>query len=153
MSLDMGQYAGGLLFKEFTPGHISSVFCARRTVTTIYSPQYRRVLAALGEQDRSVPVDSFFPLRLYEGLELWSRKEDRHLLAVLVLHGPYLSQTMTPTRLRRDRDKWASMILLMGSTGSGKSYFINQLKEGATVVSDSLYSCKLTFHFQKSCSI
>jgi predicted GTPase len=34
------------------------------------------------------------------------------------------------------------MVLLMGSTGSGKSYFVNKLKEGATIESDSLYSCK-----------
>jgi septin family protein len=34
------------------------------------------------------------------------------------------------------------MVMLMGSTGSGKSYFINQLKKGATVESDSLYSCE-----------
>jgi adenylate kinase family enzyme len=36
------------------------------------------------------------------------------------------------------------MVLLMGSTGSGKSFFANKLKEGATnpaIESDSLYSC------------
>jgi predicted GTPase len=49
---------------------------------------------------------------------------------------------MAPKRLQRDRDRFASMILLMGSTGSGKSYFINKLKENATITSDSLYSCK-----------
>jgi hypothetical protein len=40
------------------------------------------------------------------------------------------------------REKYASMVLLMGSTGSGKSFFANKLKEGAAVESDSLYSCK-----------
>lgn len=34
------------------------------------------------------------------------------------------------------------MILVMGNTGSGKSYFVNKLKEGATIESDSLYSCE-----------
>jgi septin family protein len=48
---------------------------------------------------------------------------------------------MPPRRVQRDRKGFASMVLVMGSTGSGKSYFINKLKEGATVVSDSLYSC------------
>ena len=44
-------------------------------------------------------------------------------------------------RFRRDGNKFTSMVLLMGSTGSGKSYFVNRLKEGATIESDSLYSC------------
>jgi len=46
--------------------------------------------------------------------------------------------------LRRQRNDIASMVLLMGSTGTGKSYFINKLKEGSTVESDSLYSCTAT---------
>jgi predicted GTPase len=40
------------------------------------------------------------------------------------------------------REKYASMVLLMGSTGSGKSFFANKLKEDSTVESDNLYSCK-----------
>ena len=39
-------------------------------------------------------------------------------------------------------NNFTSMVLLMGSTGSGKSHFINKLKKGATVESDSLYSCE-----------
>jgi GTPase SAR1 family protein len=46
------------------------------------------------------------------------------------------------------QEKYASMVLLMGSTGSGKSVFANKLKEGATIESDSLYSC--TFYFFQS---
>jgi GTP-binding protein EngB required for normal cell division len=51
---------------------------------------------------------------------------------------------MVSKRERRQQDENASMIVLMGSTGSGKSYFINKLKEGSTVESDSLYSCTAT---------
>ncbi|KAI9771290.1 MAG: hypothetical protein M1840_002260 [Geoglossum simile] len=47
---------------------------------------------------------------------------------------------MSSRRLPRDRDRFANMALLMGSTGSGKSRFINKLKEGATLESHSLYS-------------
>ncbi|KAL2060286.1 hypothetical protein VTL71DRAFT_9681 [Oculimacula yallundae] len=36
------------------------------------------------------------------------------------------------------------MVLLMGTTGAGKSFFINKLKEGATVIGDDLYSCTAT---------
>src|SRR5437763_15638657 len=49
---------------------------------------------------------------------------------------------MHPRRVRRNGDRFASMVLLIDSTGSGKRFFINKLKEGATVESDSLYSCR-----------
>ncbi|KAF4630725.1 hypothetical protein G7Y89_g7419 [Cudoniella acicularis] len=42
---------------------------------------------------------------------------------------------------RTDGDRFASMVLLMGNTGAGKSYFVNKLKEGSVVEGDSLYSC------------
>ncbi|KAH8656042.1 P-loop containing nucleoside triphosphate hydrolase protein [Tricladium varicosporioides] len=41
-------------------------------------------------------------------------------------------------------DRFINMVLLMGSTGSGKSYFINKLKEGSVVEGESLYSCTTT---------
>jgi predicted GTPase len=34
------------------------------------------------------------------------------------------------------------MVLVMGITGSGKSYFVNKLKEGATVIGDTMDSCE-----------
>ena len=34
------------------------------------------------------------------------------------------------------------MVLVMGITGAGKSYFINKLKDGAVVEGDSLESSK-----------
>jgi Tfp pilus assembly pilus retraction ATPase PilT len=33
------------------------------------------------------------------------------------------------------------MVLVMGITGSGKSYFVNQLKAGAVAEGDTLESC------------
>ncbi|CZR68363.1 uncharacterized protein PAC_18262 [Phialocephala subalpina] len=48
---------------------------------------------------------------------------------------------MAPNLLHHDRDRFVSMVLVMGNTGSGKSYFVNKLKEGATIESNSLYSC------------
>jgi GTP-binding protein EngB required for normal cell division len=51
---------------------------------------------------------------------------------------------MAPNLGQKGHDGSASMILLMGSTGAGKSYFINSLKEGATIESDSLYSCSFS---------
>jgi len=42
---------------------------------------------------------------------------------------------------RRSQDKYTSMVLLMGNTGAGKSYFANRLKEGATLESSGLNSC------------
>jgi predicted GTPase len=38
------------------------------------------------------------------------------------------------------------MVLVMGITGSGKSYFVNQLKSGAVVEGDTLESCKSKKH-------
>lgn len=51
---------------------------------------------------------------------------------------------MTAPQSSEDDRRFTSMVLLMGSTGSGKSHFINKLKEGATIESDSLYSCKIS---------
>jgi len=34
------------------------------------------------------------------------------------------------------------MVLVMGITGSGKSYFVNRLKDGAVLEGDTLESCK-----------
>ena len=46
---------------------------------------------------------------------------------------------------RHNEESFCSMVLLMGTTGSGKSFFINKLKEDATTVGTDLYSCKLSF--------
>jgi predicted GTPase len=34
------------------------------------------------------------------------------------------------------------MVLIMGVTGAGKSYFINRLKDGSVVEGSSMDSCK-----------
>jgi predicted GTPase len=43
-----------------------------------------------------------------------------------------------------ESDEEMSMILIMGVTGSGKSYFINKLSNGAVIEGHSLKSSKLS---------
>lgn len=53
----------------------------------------------------------------------------------------------------QQEDVWNSdgMILVMGATGAGKSYFINQLKQGCVTVGHSLQSRKReTFNTKKT---
>jgi predicted GTPase len=45
-----------------------------------------------------------------------------------------------------ENDEQVSMILIMGVTGSGKSYFINKLADGAVVEGHSLKSSKFSKH-------
>jgi hypothetical protein len=39
------------------------------------------------------------------------------------------------------RDDILSMVILMGMTGSGKSFFIDALKQGSAQIGNNLYSC------------
>jgi predicted GTPase len=39
------------------------------------------------------------------------------------------------------------MVLIMGVTGAGKSYFINRLKDGSVVEGSSMDSCKFEQSF------
>jgi predicted GTPase len=53
-----------------------------------------------------------------------------------------MNQLLAGQATMQQEDVWNSdgMILVMGATGAGKSYFINQLKQGCVTVGHSLQS-------------